>query len=236
MNGDFPRILTLLRKEMGLSQKNAAQKLGISQALLSHYEKGIRECGLDFVVRAAGFYGVSCDYLLGRSPERSGTVLSVEDIPEPDAAGKENVFRGSLLPTLNKKLIANSLNILFDLLQKSDSRALTTEVSTYLDIAVYKMFRYLYSAYAKNPEGMFAVDRPVFEELTSAALVLAEMRVRCTALGIETSGITPLEEPEKLSTSPEKISQQYPLFYTSLSNLIKNVENNLGNPGESKSK
>ena len=53
MNSDFPRILTLLRKEQGISQKKAAADLGISQALLSHYEKGIRECGLDFIVRTA---------------------------------------------------------------------------------------------------------------------------------------------------------------------------------------
>ena len=62
MNSDFPRILTLLRKEQGISQKKAAADLGISQALLSHYEKGIRECGLDFIVRTADYYGVSCDY------------------------------------------------------------------------------------------------------------------------------------------------------------------------------
>ena len=36
LNNDFPRILTLLRKERGLSQKKAAADPGISQALLSH--------------------------------------------------------------------------------------------------------------------------------------------------------------------------------------------------------
>ena len=72
MNNNFPRIITLLRKERGLSQKKAAEALDVSQALLSDYEKGIRECGLDFVVRAADFYGVSCDYLLGRSPTDRG--------------------------------------------------------------------------------------------------------------------------------------------------------------------
>ena len=116
MNADFPRILTLLRKERGISQKQAASQLGISQALLSHYEKGIRECGLDFLVRTADFYGVSCDYLLGRSPERTGAKLTVEDIPEGDQ-GKENTLRGSILPTLNKKLLFNAMNIVFDLLQ-----------------------------------------------------------------------------------------------------------------------
>ncbi|MBQ5564765.1 MAG: helix-turn-helix transcriptional regulator, partial [Clostridia bacterium] len=50
---DFPRMITLLRKERGLSQKQVALELDVSQALLSHYEKGIRECGLDFVVKMA---------------------------------------------------------------------------------------------------------------------------------------------------------------------------------------
>ena len=51
INQSFSRILTLLRKEQGLSQKAAAQQLGVSQALLSHYENGKRECGLDFLSR-----------------------------------------------------------------------------------------------------------------------------------------------------------------------------------------
>lgn len=55
-----------LRKVRGLSQKQVAADLGISQALLSHYERGIRECGLDFAVKLADYYAVTCDYLLGR--------------------------------------------------------------------------------------------------------------------------------------------------------------------------
>ena len=33
---EFNRIITLLRKERGITQKQAAQELGISQAQLSH--------------------------------------------------------------------------------------------------------------------------------------------------------------------------------------------------------
>ena len=51
--------------------------MGISQALLSHYEKGIRECGLDFVVKCADYYGVTTDYLLGVSASRNGLDPSV---------------------------------------------------------------------------------------------------------------------------------------------------------------
>ncbi len=67
LQGSFASRLTEQRKARGLSQKQAAADLGVSQALLSHYENGIRECGLTFVVKAAEYYGVSCDYLLGRT-------------------------------------------------------------------------------------------------------------------------------------------------------------------------
>ena len=75
MNNEFPRVLALLRKERGLSQKVVAGELGISQALLSHYENGAREPGLEFVVRACDYYGVSADYLLGRTDEPGGAAL-----------------------------------------------------------------------------------------------------------------------------------------------------------------
>ena len=55
MNNTFGSIISYLRKEKGISQKQASSDLGISQALLSHYEKGIRECGLDFVVKVADY-------------------------------------------------------------------------------------------------------------------------------------------------------------------------------------
>ena len=71
MDRNFSVVLCELRKERGLSQKEAAAKLGISQALLSHYEKGIRECGHSFLMRVADFYDVTCDYLLGRTTERN---------------------------------------------------------------------------------------------------------------------------------------------------------------------
>ena len=53
MNEEFARTLSLLRQEKGVSQRAAAGELGISQALLSHYENGIREPGLPFVVKAS---------------------------------------------------------------------------------------------------------------------------------------------------------------------------------------
>ena len=71
MNCEFPKIISDLRKSKGISQKQAAIDLGISQALLSHYEKGIRECGLDFLIKLSDYYEVTCDKLLGISRPES---------------------------------------------------------------------------------------------------------------------------------------------------------------------
>ena len=75
MDRSFPQTLSALRREKKISQRAAAAELGISQALLSHYENGAREPGLGFVCRACEFYGVSADYLLGRS-DRPNAALS----------------------------------------------------------------------------------------------------------------------------------------------------------------
>ncbi len=222
MSQDFNRIITLLRKERGITQKQAAQDLGVSQALLSHYEKGIRECGLDFVVRLADYYHVSCDYLLGRSPDRSGVTLTVEELPEPDAS-KDGLFRGSVLPTLNKKLLFNSMNILFDKLNACPDKGLVGEISGYLMLAVYKMYRLVYGAYPKNSDSGFAVDRRSCRGLSTAAMELAETRVE-QLLAKEKLGSYNLRELEQLSMTGEKLAQDYPLYATSLANLVKTSE------------
>lgn len=149
MNSDFPRILTLLRKEHGISQKQAAAQLGVSQALLSHYEKGIRECGLDFVVRVSDFYGVSCDYLLGRSPDpgRKEPVQPV-DIPVlPEEDGRH----GALL---------SAMRMLLSMSERIGSEKLSGLVESYLKAAVYRMFRQVYRVYPRNEESLFTIPAP----------------------------------------------------------------------------
>ena len=72
MDRNFPETLSALRREKNISQRRAASELGISQALLSHYENGAREPGLNFVCKACDYYGVTADYMLCRSDEPSG--------------------------------------------------------------------------------------------------------------------------------------------------------------------
>ena len=186
MNTPFSRTLTLLRKERGISQKQAAAELKISQALLSHYEKGIRECGLDFVVRAADFYEVSCDYLLGRTADKSGAVISVDDIPEGDPSANDSHMTG-----------------------------------TYLNLAIYTMFRALYAADKRNSAALFSVPAELYQPASAGAMSLCAARV-----GMLAPNSLPNEQVPVLL--PNELSKVYPLFASSLLNLLKNAESRLG--------
>ena len=219
---EFSRILTLLRKERGITQKQAAQELGISQAQLSHYEKGIRECGLAFVVRVADYYDVSCDYLLGRSAERSGQTIRVEDLPESGASTAGSVYRGSVLPTMYKKLLENSLEVLYDKLQASGDKQLVNGVSRYLQLAVYKMFRQLHDAAPRNVSGMFRVGAARWAADADAAMRLTEADLAAALMGED--GTRESADPATLALTTERLAHDYPRHATSLFNLVKNAE------------
>ena len=90
--------LTAQRILKGVSQKQAAADLGISQALLSHYENGIREPGLQFLVKAADYYNVSCDYLLGHAANvlQLNRAVDFEDLPEDEELSRETFIRADL--------------------------------------------------------------------------------------------------------------------------------------------
>lgn len=225
MNSDFPRIVTLLRKERGLSQKQAAMELGVSQALLSHYEKGIRECGLDFVVRVANYYNVSCDYLLGRSADRQGATLHIDEISTEDShqkTGKEQ--KSGAIVTLNKRLVINSLNIIFELLEQAECRGLTAEISSYLMVSVYKMIRTIYSSNPKNPQAMFSVIPEIYSGLSTALQSINEANAKCLSVGKNVGGLSGIDISSFAPLSPEIISKKYPELAPSLYNLIQKTE------------
>ena len=169
-HSEFSRTLSLLRQERGGSQRTAAGDLGISQALLSHYENGIREPGLAFVVRACEYYHVSADFLLGRTLAREGGALTDDDLV--NMADQGNILRGSVLATLQSKLISGAVGVLFDLLGKLNDKTVVNEAARMLSGAVYALFRRLHRAAGGN-EAMFAAPA----ELTAMGLPDAEMKL-----------------------------------------------------------
>ena len=162
IHADFARSLSLLRQEKGISQRQAAGALGISQALLSHYENGVREPGLAFVVRACDFYNVSADFLLGRTLSRDGTTILDVDTLFDASAHPDNLLKGSVMATLSKKLVVNSVGVLFDLLGKLDSKKAIRAATNCLSPSVYVLFRPLRRAGMDNGDSFFSVPKEQF--------------------------------------------------------------------------
>lgn len=64
---NFSRVFKELRLEMGLTQQELANKLGVSRSAVGMYEKGEREPDFETLETIADFFNVDMDYLLGRS-------------------------------------------------------------------------------------------------------------------------------------------------------------------------
>lgn len=58
-----------LRAEQSLTQEELAQRIDISRAALSHYEKNRREPDYDTLQKLARYFGVTTDYILGRTDD-----------------------------------------------------------------------------------------------------------------------------------------------------------------------
>lgn len=65
----FSERLVSLRKERGLTQKQLAAEMNISELAIQHYEAQRRKPAFDFLISLADFFDVSLDYLVGRSDD-----------------------------------------------------------------------------------------------------------------------------------------------------------------------
>ena len=214
MASDFSRTLALLRREKKISQRTAAGDLGVSQALLSHYENGLREPGLSFVVRAADYYGVSCDYLLGRSIARDGSAVPAERMDI--SAGSEQ----------EKSQILNAAALLLELAEATGSEQLPHEIEAYLSIAIYKVYRYLYLADPGSIEAVFRAPHDCFDYLCDARAREHELRIRTAARGEAGYGIT-AEELQRFPLSPAAISERFPSLSSDLLTVLQQVSDSI---------
>ena len=125
-------------------------------------------------VKACNYYSVSADFLLGRTLTRDGTTIGADELYDYSAE-KDNVLHGSIMATLSKKLLVNSISVLFDLLGKVGRRDAIRAASDYISTAVYQMFRHLYRADGTQNEDFFAVPAREF----AAGLADADMICAC---------------------------------------------------------
>ena len=220
MKSNFSRVLSLLRQEKGVSQRKAAADLGISQALLSHYENGIREPGLAFVTKACDYYHVAADYMLGRTLSRDGAIIEAEELPDA-SEGREDL-KGSVMAKLQKKLLVNTVTVLFDLLGRTNNKEAVAQSGAYLSGALYQMFRLLYRAAGGN-EGYFSTGSGSFNmDIVSADMTLA--RVKYAKALEEYRGEYPPVDSQSLAEEYQGLSQSMAQVFHSTDERVKKLE------------
>ncbi|WP_177917139.1 helix-turn-helix domain-containing protein [uncultured Eubacterium sp.] len=193
----FSEILSKMRKERGISQKKAASDLGISQALLSHYEKGIRECGLDFVIKCSKYYGVTTDYLLGVSENRNG--MSNDVLANIQSADGRSA-----------KALAMSTKYLLEMASAATDGKKDNYVYDYFMLCAYRGALTLAKA-GVLPKELFKIDYTIARDLASAAIALQDARFVFiedkSRTGIDEAEFAPLKD--MISEAEEYILSNY---------------------------
>ena len=64
---EFGKLLTELRKEKGVLQRDVADHLNMTVSTISNYEKGVHLPDLNTLIQLADYFDVSTDYLLQRT-------------------------------------------------------------------------------------------------------------------------------------------------------------------------
>lgn len=69
-----------LRSERGINQKELGDAVGVSKQSVSNWENGNIMPSVDLLIRLADVFGVSTDYLLGRTEKRTINVEGLTDL------------------------------------------------------------------------------------------------------------------------------------------------------------
>ena len=85
---NYTEIIRGLREDKDLNQTDIAEIINKNQQQYSRYEKGTRELPLSALMKLADFYGLSTDYLLGRTNRKEGAVSIGEQITNEFSAGE----------------------------------------------------------------------------------------------------------------------------------------------------
>jgi transcriptional regulator with XRE-family HTH domain len=67
---EFSDRLKELRNKHGLSTRDIAGLLGVSIRNIQHYETGRHKPNIDAIIKLADYFGVTVDYLIGRTDTR----------------------------------------------------------------------------------------------------------------------------------------------------------------------
>ena len=204
MKNRLGKNIAELRRKKGWSQKETAAKLGISQALLSHYEKGIRECGLDFLCKASKVFSVSADYLLGLEDKNSSLP------PDSDNIHADLKQFPKLEKSLNDTL--NTLSLLYSITARVGNPEICKDFNKIIFSDIYMLTRLFEQRYFANEN---------FEKNIASDIADANQINACAAASI-IKRMT--NENINVNLSKERIANEYPTCSKSFNNIISTIE------------
>ena len=169
------------------------------------------------MVKACDYYSVSADFLLGRTLTRDGATISAEELYDISDE-KNNSMKGGVLALLSKKLLVNSIGVLFGMLGKTGSREAIQAASGYLSTAVYTVYRRLYDANPDNNPDFFSVPPRHFQ----AGIAEADMKCCEAELADALAAHAKAKGPWPEMTN-DALARDYPVLYQSILQVVHNT-------------
>lgn len=113
----FHERLKRLREQQGLLQKELAAKVGVSRSTVASWENGHRVPELGTTEKLAHLFGVSLDYLLGRTddprpPSRADTQDDLDEMPDIVALLRTEQLETTMERILVQGTAENSCSVL----------------------------------------------------------------------------------------------------------------------------
>ena len=87
---DFGNTLKTLRLRENMIQAQLAQKLGLTQSVISAYETGLRLPSYDVLIHISKIFKVSTDYLLGVESQQG---IDLSGISEEEVTALKNLIK-----------------------------------------------------------------------------------------------------------------------------------------------
>lgn len=127
--------LSELRKMNNLTQKEAAEYLGISQSNMSQLETDTRKFSVYAIKKLLELYNASYETVLGDLGHDN-----TENCVKPESA-------------------INSVNLLMTVCEQAESEDLNNAVSAYINMCVYVILRELYESNPRNTDKVFSIEK-----------------------------------------------------------------------------
>ena len=105
-----------------------------------------------------------------------------------------------------------------------NNKDIENNVSDYLMVSIYRMFRLIYSSNPKNPQALFSIPASLYNGYTSTYQSSKELSAMEIIYG---KGVHSSDSASTSFVPPEIMTSELPLYSTAMLNLIKIVENNI---------